>query len=73
MQRYANGLSQCCAVFANVKHNVEQAIVDNITLNLPLTVIQCRTDVVHYVVHSSVQPVVHNVAQNVWKIHNALR
>ena len=70
MQTVYHNVVQC---LQNVKHNVEQAIVDNITLNLPLTVIQCRPDVVHYVVHSSVQPVVHNVAQNVRKIHNALR
>ena len=56
----------------NVKHNVIQAIVDNVTLNLAHSVIQCRTNVVHYIVHSNGQPMVHNVAQNVSRIHNAL-
>ena len=77
-RRYANCLSQCCAVLQNVKHHVVQAIVDNVTLNLARSVIQCRTNniVMHKccaIVYNSLQPVVHKAAQNVNKIHNALR
>ena len=65
IQTVCHNVEQC---LQNVKHNVVQAIVDN----LAHSVIQCRTNVVYYIVHSNVQPMVHNVAQNVSRIHNAL-
>ena len=75
MQTVYHNVVQC---LQNVKHHVVQAIVDNVTLNLARSVIQCRTNniVMHKccaIVYNSLQPVVHKVAQNVSKIHNALR
>lgn len=75
MQTVYPNVVQC---LQNVKHHVVQAIVDNVTLNLARSVIQCRTNyiVMHKccaIVYNSLQPRVHKVAQNVSKIHNALR
>ena len=72
IQTVYHNVVQC---LQNVKHNVVQATVDNDTLNLARSVIQCRTNyslicknVVHYIVYNSLQPVVYSVAQNVSKI-----
>lgn len=54
---FFHNVAQC---LQNVKHNVVQAILDNVTLNFARSVIQCRTNDVHYIVHSTVQPMVHN-------------
>ena len=71
IQTVYHNVVQC---LQKVKHNVVQAIVDSDTLNLERSVIQCRTNhsyaknVVHYIVHNSLQPVIYSVAQNVSKI-----
>ena len=57
----------------NVKLNVVQATVDNDTLNLARSVIQCRTNhsyakMLCTILYNSLQPVVYSVAQNVSKI-----